>query len=470
MLGCFPNAIHPSHPMVVACLLVGVASRAHAQTRLALCVSLNDCVAAAQAGGKAESGIPVKTYMSRRQVEPLLPAPQVYDVEHGILHHNKKTYCGHPREAVFGYFGNGEIVVGHHHAPCNYAVATDVEHGPKGYHGRAQVVLQRSLDYGKTWPEQGSVVVHDETLNPPRKRAFIFQPGAQRRQRDMFSKDSLFFFAKTWLPERRGKIICLCLRSSDRGRTWEDVPGVVVNPFNKEWDVLKGCHPVLRMPDGKTLLAAMEINMPDAPKHSGPALYRSIDRGVTWEYAGLTRGVPCGKTQGRFTYANLLRMPGGDLHCYYLHIGTGYVVDGVQNAICMSRSKDDGKTWSDPVPIVGRGEGCWKNPEGPKKDGTYERPCYRSPWPMVLQDGRILVLFGRRRAPSGIGGVVSADGGRTWSQEFVVRDDGVGSDLGYPVACQFEDGRVFVAYYYTMADGNLFGGTRYIARSIFRIR
>ena len=48
---------------------------------------------------------------------------------------------------------------------------------------------------------------------------------------------------------------------------------------------------------------------------------------------------------------------------------------------------------------------------------------YRSPWPMLLKDGRILVLFTRRMPPLGIGGVVSEDEGKTWSQEFVVRKD-----------------------------------------------
>jgi hypothetical protein len=426
----------------------------------------------AQDDWRAEGGTPVKVYMGREPVEPLAAAPQIVDVEHGILHYDKKTYCGHPRETVFGYFGNGEIVVGHHHAPCDYRVASDVEHGPKGYHGRAIVLLQRSTDYGKTWPKENDVVVYDETMPPDRKRALIFQPQAQREAMDMFSKDATFFFAKTYLPERRGRELCFGLRSADRGRTWESSGTIVWNPFDKSWGVLKSCLPVLRMPDGKTLLAAMEINMPDAPKYGGPWLYRSTDHGLNWEPVGLTRGKPRGKTEGRFTYAGLLRMPDGDLQCYYLHIGTGYVVDGVQNAICLSISKDDGRTWSDPVPIVGKGQECWKSkkPELPDKKGHYASPCYRAPWPMILRDGRILVLFNRRRSLMGIGGIVSADRGKTWSREFALRDDGVGGDLGYPVACQFEDGRIFVAYYYTMADGNGFGGTRYLAGSVFRIR
>ncbi len=95
---------------------------------------------------------------------------------------------------------------------------------------------------------------------------------------------------------------------------------------------------------------------------------------------------------------------------------------------------------------------------------------YRAPWPILLDNGRILVLFNRRRTPIGIGGVISSDHGKTWSHEFALRDDGTNGDSGYPVGCQFEDGRIFVAYYDTRPDGNKFGGTRYIAGSLFRIR
>ena len=44
-------------------------------------------------------------------------------------------------------------------------------------------------------------------------------------------------------------------------------------------------------------------------------------------------------------------------------------------------------------------------------------------------------------------------------------------DLGYPVCCQLEDGRIFTAYYMNNKDiGRLpVGGTRYIAVSTFRI-
>ena len=86
---------------------------------------------------------------------------------------------------------------------------------------------------------------------------------------------------------------------------------------------------------------------------------------------------------------------------------------------------------------------------------------------MRLRDGRIIVLFGRRKPPFGIGLIVSEDDGATWSAEAIIRADGSGPDLGYPVATQLDDGRIFTAYYFMEDDGNNFGGTRYIAGSTF---
>ena len=46
---------------------------------------------------------------------------------------------------------------------------------------------------------------------------------------------------------------------------------------------------------------------------------------------------------------------------------------------------------------------------------------YRSPWSLRLRDGRIVVLFGRRKAPFGIGLIVSEDDGNSWSAEGIIR-------------------------------------------------
>ena len=100
----------------------------------------------------------------------------------------------------------------------------------------------------------------------------------------------------------------------------------------------------------------------------------------------------------------------------------------------------------------------------------HELAYCRSPWPMRLRDGRTVVLFGRRRPPHGIGLIVSEDDGNTWSQEIILRDDALSSDIGYPAATHLEDARIFTAYYYNTDPGGEIGRPRLIAGTHFRLR
>ena len=315
----------------------------------------------------------------------------------------------------------------------------------------------------KSWPETEDVVLFDQTMSDDAKRAFIYQPGAPRENYDMFSSDSLFYFARTRIHDENERIVCFALRSPDRGRTWESVPTVFEHPDGPDKGLLKDCHPVVRMPDGQTLLAAMSLYDPGA----GVALYKSTDNGLSWNYQQRIAG-PTGN--GRFTYAGLLLLPSGELQLYTLHIGIGGPVNGTNNAICMRSSFNGGQTWDEIRPIVSlETQAAW-GASSPPPDKVY-----RSPWAMILNDGRILVVFGRRyHVPKGYGGIISKDGGQTWSNEFVIRDDALSSNLGYPIGAQMEDGRIIITHYFGVDDNHgenhrPYGGTRAIIGSRFRI-
>ena len=337
-------------------------------------------------------------------------------------------------------------------------------------------MLRRSTDGGLTWPEENNVILCDKTISEEQKKAFLYQPGATRADYDMFSPDSLFFFARMYLADRRSAV-CFALRSPDRGRTWESVPTIINHPDGPQYRLERGCDPIIRMPDGKTLLAPISIHRPG----SGIAIYSSTDNGITWNFLSRAATAPAGG--GWFTYPALLPMPGGELQLYTLNITSDVEVKGTRNAICVTSSFDGGRTWSKLRPIVSpESQGAWGTDITPiirdrsfghwtnlGKSGNNEK-FYRSPWAILLDDGRILVVFTRRRDPIGLGGVVSKDGGRTWSDEFVIRDDGPVRDLGYQVGSQLEDGRIVISYYYSVADGNKFGGTRCILGSSFRIK
>lgn len=109
-------------------------------------------------------------------------------------------------------------------------------------------------------------------------------------------------------------------------------------------------------------------------------------------------------------------------------------------------SRDNGANWEavgEPVPDAGVG-----NP----------------PAMIRLEDGRICLVYGYRAKPYSIRMVLSSDGGRSWSEEAILRGGGSSRDIGYVRAVQRPDGKVVAVYYFS--DDTL-GPERYIAATIW---
>ncbi len=83
-----------------------------------------------------------------------------------------------------------------------------------------------------------------------------------------------------------------------------------------------------------------------------------------------------------------------------------------------------------------------------------------------LKDGRLVITYGYRSAPYGMRARISADGGITWGQEIILRDDAGTWDLGYPRTVQRADGKIVSVYYYNDQKET----ERYIAATIWDAR
>jgi Neuraminidase (sialidase) len=90
-----------------------------------------------------------------------------------------------------------------------------------------------------------------------------------------------------------------------------------------------------------------------------------------------------------------------------------------------------------------------------------------------MQDGRICLIYGYRALEediknktdkSEIRAKLSKDGGKTWSKDYVLRNDGSGKDLGYPRVVQRADGKIVALYYFMDKET---GPERYIAATIW---
>lgn len=377
-------------------------------------------------------------------------------IKHFRIHGNSATYCGHPRQGGIFNFGGGEIALVHNHAPCAYAKPEDVQHDYRGYHSRSVLLLQRSTDDGRTWPESGDVAVWDEAAPVEKRRAYLLSSLTSPRESiDLSKPESVVLFPRTFLgPDRESvpQMVSFALRSGDKGRTWEKVPTLLIPP--------PGCYsaspdntPIVRLSDGTLLLPNRTFGGRD-----GVDLYASTDGGLSWLY----RTHICEPHD----YPALVLLKSGRLQCYNYPLGMCY-------------SDDGGKTWSERRLIVPPGPSPWL----PNDRFYQDELAHRSPAPLVLRDGRILNFFARRvSGRRGMGFILSEDDGATWSPDFVLRGDASASatteaggkpteysDIGYPLATELENGRIFVAYYYLAEDGNDFGGSRFLAGTTFRI-
>ena len=389
------------------------------------------------------------------------PSPELRDVHHTKVCYSKQTYCGHPSQSGLHNFGSGEIAMMHNHAICAYGDEEDVSHG--FYFREGAFLLQRSFDHGQTWKREDDQVVWDNAWSAEKKKSIhdaALKPGVEREKIDLSSPDAITFFkrSKTEGRDSRGNenVETFAFRSADRGHTWEKVPTRIPTPHGFS-SVMVDATPPVQFPDGtQGVMADLD--------QSQLAFYATDNNGLSWHYISMV--AQDADTQfGRFAYQRLLRLPNGRLQCYMLHLA------GMRNGILeITYSDDGGISWSDPQPIVRWGESPWASlPRDRVWSESISGPLYRSPWPLLLADGRIVVIFARRKPPYGMGVIVSEDEGATWSAEAVIRADGSDWDIGYPVATQLDDGRIFTAYYFMENDGNKFGGTRYIAGSFFGV-
>src|SRR5262249_37176712 len=97
----------------------------------------------------------------------------------------------------------------------------------------------------------------------------------------------------------------------------------------------------------------------------------------------------------------------------------------------MFRSDNDGASWQ-----------AWST----QTPSTGERG--NPPALIRLRDGRLVLTYGYRSAPFGIRARISADAGKTWSDEIVLRDGGGAWDLGYTRSVQRPDGKIVTVYYF----------------------
>lgn len=395
---------------------------------------------------------------------------QARNVEHAIVYRRENEFASHPYVRGFWETAAGHLI-------CNFSVSTVDYRGDPNLlahislvqnTGGRRAVTVRSEDRGRTWrvtnedknrssndvmaPRPGIDGLPDGLagigpIDFRNKDVLVSNFNYQYMRQDPLQKEFVASLAKVNdAPERQVFVRV----SKDAGQSWSRSAMLPLDGLYS----LAAVESATARPDGCCLLFLNGVTKQG--QASRPLVYRSMDEGTNFRFLSwiTPRDDPMygGVNQ---MYPRGLVLPSGRI-LGVLRVDRDW--DGDMWTM-LYKSDDGARTWQFLSRVTDFGA-----PSAP----------------LLLKDGRLVMIYGSRLNPPGIRAVVSEDQGLTWSPEIVVRDDGGSWDVGYPRAWEASPGRIGVVYYYNTKDDPVqvkttarppwgAGGVRFIARSFFSV-
>ena len=302
-----------------------------------------------------------------------LTSVRLTDVSHVRIFYHENMYAAHPNRGGIWNFGGGEIAVAHMLKPVDYTTGEGVHHGYSNNTG-AGVMLNRSYDGGQTWPKAERSWIWNNNRPIEEIRSWLYDRPDQHAQIDMSHPDSIMHFGSqtSYLRrEREGpdpiyRKFAFCLRSKDRGRTWEANPSPVSPPPFAD-GVIAANLGYVRFSNGVLGIATSS---------GGANYYVSYDQGLTWDFVSRVAYDPTGQYQ--YTYAGVHQLPDGRLMCSMHRL-----LRPLGDYPCVAFSDDGGMTWGEPRYIVRPDR---VPAEALPKPGKFELPVESHNW--FNKDGR----------------------------------------------------------------------------------
>lgn len=328
-------------------------------------------------------------------------------MKHGIVCYEKGLFAGWPANG--GIWSRGDEVL------VSYQTGeyvTDPNH--KGHridqNKPMYASFSRSLDGGVTWTREGDL--HD-----------IFM------QKTIPTPAGGFDFSNDGFILRVGKPAVAIeddryVVSADFGHSWT---GPYQFPDFGYPLTSRTCY-LIEGPKQMRIFMSYKRQKMDGEKYADRAFTAlTRDGGQTWSFvADITDDSP------RSVMPSVARLPDGRLA---VALRRRQMAD---NWIEVRSSGDNGLTWEYPV-RAGETAHEYNNNGNP-------------PALVCLPDGRLVLVFGYRGEHPSIKARVSNDGGRSFGEEIILRDDTAGSDIGYPKMIVRRDGSCLVCYYYTSTE------------------
>lgn len=207
--------------------------------------------------------------------------------------------------------------------------------------------------------------------------------------------------------------------SADGGSTWSPPIQVLVSTP----------HGPIQLSDGNLLCLGKPYRTWDEMVAAGITAVHSADGGRTWQTLGEVPVHP-GTDPANYHEAHVVELASGRLLGMIRienHSGKTLDASGIPSFSMMQTESDDGgHTWTPGRPL-----------------GFHGSP----PHLLRHSSGTLVLTYGYRQAPFGQRVAFSHDDGATWEHDWVLRDDGPDSDLGYPSTVEVGDGDLLSVYY-----------------------
>lgn len=340
------------------------------------------------------------------------------DTRHGIIYSDPVMFAGWPANEGFWMWGD-EVLVG-------FEVAKFID-DPEGHNvdrdAPKQILFARSLDGGETWETEELPEIAPPTYLEKPWLHVQTHPGLKK---PVPCPGGIDFTHPDFTMKLRGGIF---YTSYDRGRHWD---GPYQLPDMGQELLMARTRYIVRDKNTCQIFVSASPASPEAER-GRTFMAETRDGGKTFEFISWLAP----------DNYDLLKENERDRPSFSIMPTTAELADGTILAGLRQRanrrkwvdiyaSQDNGRNWSF-VSEMGQGSS--------------------NPVALVnLGNDRIAGVFGWRDEPFGVRAQISNDGGETWSEKIVLRDDGYEWDLGYVQAGLRPDGKILAVYYYTTPE------------------
>lgn len=133
-------------------------------------------------------------------------------------------------------------------------------------------------------------------------------------------------------------------RSTDNGATWSDAVTVMSGIGLADYTGFANPE-ILVMQNGWLMLAFGGKGRPDDNEHDNVQVLISKDNGLTWGDRKII-------SRGRYWEPAMIQLPNGEIEVFWSSEAKWWPSNDVQQEILMSRSKDNGNTWTMPITVA----------------------------------------------------------------------------------------------------------------------